>query len=192
MGLVRASIAGVESTHLSNEHEEDQSQTNPRAINPKEGPERDFIERVSVVRPRSAESNVGQADGSPSEECSQTRQSQKPREDRFAAGTKANVCDGTEHEDEDGREQRTTGLIYVSEKLGCVALFGECSKSARSTKNSRVPNGDDRDQDDDVHEAVKADQTGIFRGNHKRRSLAVAETRSQKSFIRVLHQEANE
>lgn len=121
-----------------------------------------------MVFPSFSEPNMGKTDGSPGEQRSQTGQSLKPGEDNFSTRTQADVCDRAECEDENYGEQWTSRFVNVCEEFGSVALFGECRESTRSTVDSRIPDGDDRDQDDYVHEAVKAYQSGVLRGNDKR------------------------
>lgn len=50
--------------YLSDEHDDDQDESNPRAPDAEDGTERQLIEGVAVVFPRRTETDVGQADGS--------------------------------------------------------------------------------------------------------------------------------
>jgi hypothetical protein len=139
---------------------------------------------VAVVSPRLAETDVGQADGSPGEEGSKTRQGDEPVEDDDTGGSQVHVRKSTPAEDEDDGPKRTTGAINVGEELGGIALLTERNESTRTTVDTGHTNGYDGNENDDVHEAVETNESSILGGNDEGRGVgatAVEKTRVIRS-----------
>lgn len=59
--------------YLSDQDQNNKTQTQIGSVNTTNGMEWDFIQGTAVVLPRIAEADVGQTDGAPSEERRQTR-----------------------------------------------------------------------------------------------------------------------
>lgn len=74
---------------------------------------RNLIKSVSLVFPRLTETNVSQANGSPSKQSSETRKGKEPIEDDWARSTQGDVSDKTASKDEDGGPERSTCLVDV-------------------------------------------------------------------------------
>jgi hypothetical protein len=126
---------------------------------------------MAVVSPCLAETDVGQADGSPGEEGSKTRQRDEPVEDDNTGGSQVHVGKTAPREDEDDRPERTTGAVNVGEELGSIALLTERGESTRSTVDTGHTNGHDGNENDDVHEAVKSNKTSVLGGNDEGRGV---------------------
>lgn len=137
-----------------------------------------------MIGPRLSETDVRKTDGTPGEQGSKTRKGEKPVEDERAISIQVDVCKGAEGHDKDDGEERATGAINVSEDLGSISLLGKSSQCAGATIDTRHTNGHDGNQDDDVHEAVEALETGIFADEHERRSIDIDERiGTEKVFI---------
>jgi len=68
-------------TYLSDQDNGDKGKTHIRAVHTANSFEGDFIEGVSVVEPSPAETNMGKANGAPSEKGSHAGQLQEPSKD---------------------------------------------------------------------------------------------------------------
>ncbi len=121
-----------------------------------------------MMFPGSAEADVGKADGSPSKECSETRKSEEPVKDNGTLGIQVDVGEETEGDDGNGRKERTSGLVDVFEELGGVTLLCEGGQSSGSTVHAGKTDGDDRNENDNVQEAVESVETGILGSNDER------------------------
>ena len=163
-------------TYLSDEDKEDDEETDPRAIDTTNSLEWDLIKGVAMVHPGLSEANMSQADGAPGKERSKTRKRKKPVEDCLTSGSQVHVTQKTESQDGDGGKQRATGTVNVGEDLRCVPLLRERSESARPTVDARVTNGDDGNQDDNVHEVVETNQIGVEGSNNEWRGRRTATT----------------
>lgn len=96
-----------------------------------------------MVGPSLAEANVGQADGAPCEEGSETGQGDKPVEDGSTSSSQVHVGKGTPHENEEDGPERTSSTVNVGEELGSVTLLSKGGKSTGTTVDTRQTNGDD-------------------------------------------------
>ena len=106
-----------------------------------------------------------ETDGSPSEECSETRQCEEPVEDCGRVCAKSDVGNETAEENRDSREQRTTCTIDVVEDAWGIALLSEGSESTRSSIDTTVSDRDDRDENNEVQEGIESNKTSILGGN---------------------------
>lgn len=158
---------------LGNEHKNDEDETEPRTVDASNGLEGDLVQSVAVVLPGGTEANVGHADGAPGEQSGQTRQRLEPGEDDGTARAQVDVGQATKDQDSADGEQRSSGLVNVCEDLGGVSLLGQGRQGTAATIDGRDTDGQDGNQNDDVHEAVKANQTGIFTDQDERRSSDV-------------------
>jgi hypothetical protein len=142
-----------------------------------------------MVSPRLAETDVGQADGSPCKECGETGQRDEPVEDDDTGGSQIHVGKHTPSEDEGNRPERTTGSINVGEEFGSIALLTERDQGTRSTVDTGHTNGDDGNENDDVHEAVETDEAGILGGNDEGRGVGT--TAAEKTLIIGAHKQTD-
>lgn len=72
-------------------------------------------------------------------------------------------------------------------------MLSEGSQSSRTSVYARDTNRDDRDEDDDVHEAVVSGETCVESGKHERRSAVGVGVRGvQETVIGGADQEAYE
>ena len=105
-----------------------------------------------MVSPGLAETNVGKANGSPGEESSKTGKSQKPGEDLSTAGGKRDEGDETEQDANNDGGERTAGTINVGEDHGSITLLGQGNQGTGTTVNTGDTNGQNGDENDNVHE----------------------------------------
>jgi len=145
---------------------------------------------VAVVSPGLTETDVSKADGAPGEEGSKTRQVEQPGEDDLTGGDKVHVGESTPNEDEDDGPERTARLVDVGEDLGSVTLISKRSQGTRATVDTRHTNGDDGDENDNVHEAVETDQTSILGSNDERRGVGAAAT--EQTLVVRANEKTNE
>lgn len=138
-----------------------------------------------MVSPGLAETNVGKADGAPGEEGSKTRKRHKPVEDGGTSGSQVHVSKRTPHENEADRVEGTTRAIDIGEELGSITLVSERSQSTGATVNTRYTNGDDGNENDHVHEAVKSNQTSILASNDKGRGIGVGAASEETVVVRL-------
>lgn len=146
-----------------------------------------------MVLPGSAESDVRQADGAPSEKGGKTRKSGQPGEDDAAVLGEGKISEGRPDEDGEDRRKGTARLVDVGEDLGGVSLLSKGSEGSRSAVNTRNTDGQDRDQNDNVHEVIEALEVGIFGSKDERRGLDVV-TRvvtAEEAFVIVWHKETD-
>lgn len=138
-----------------------------------------------MVGPSLAETDVRQADGTPSKEGSKTRQGNEPVEDNDTSGGQVHVGETTPSEDEDNRPERTTGAVDVGKDLRSVALVSERGESTRTTVDTGDTNRYDGDENDNVHEAIEADETSVLGSNDERRGVGLATLSSEQTLIVV-------
>jgi hypothetical protein len=129
-------------TYLSDEHEEDEEETEPRTVDTGDSLEGNLIESVTMVLPRAAEANVSKADGAPGEESGKTRKRKQPVEDLLTSGSQVHVPKKTECKDGDGGPQRSASTVDVVEELWRVTLLSECGEGSRATVDTRIADGD--------------------------------------------------
>jgi len=144
-----------------------------------------------VVSPGLAETNVGQADGAPGEEGSETGKGNEPVKDGRTSGSQVHVGKRTPHEDEENGPERTTGTVDVGEHLGGITLLRQGGKGTRSTVHTRDTNGNDGDENDNVHEVVESLETSVLASNDKGRGVGIA-GRAEQTRVGVLDKKANE
>jgi hypothetical protein len=159
-------------TYLSNKDQDDDEETEPRSVDTTSSLEWDLVDGVAVVSPSLAETDVGKADGAPSEEGSKTGQSDEPVKDRLTSRSKVHVAKHTPAKNKEDREKRATRAIDVGEHLGSVALVGKSRQSTGTSVDTRHTDRDNGDENDNVHEAVKSLETTITRGNDEWRSIS--------------------
>ena len=154
-------------TYLSNEDNDYEDEAQPRAINATSSTEGDLIESVAIVSPGRAEADVCHAYTTPCEEGGQTRQRHQQVEDDLAALVEVDICQQAADDDGDGGPEWTAGPVHVGEDLGGVALLSKGGQSAGSAVDAREADGDDRNKDDHIDEAVEAFQAGVICCNDK-------------------------
>lgn len=136
-----------------------------------------------MISPSLTEADMRQANGSPSEERSKTRQSDEPVEDDFTSSSQVHVTETAPCKNEDDRPERTSGAINVGEELGRITLVGKSSEGTRSTVNTRYTDGNDGDENDNVHERIITLQTGILASNDERRGVGTTSLSSEKALV---------
>ena len=159
--------------YLSNEAEHVEREAEIGAPDAADGLEGDLIERVALLLPGVAEADVGEADGAPGEERGETGQGQKPVEHGRAVGVEVDVGEGAKGEEEGDRQQRAAGAVDVAEALGRVALLSEGGKRAGAAVDGRDTDGENRDENDDVHEGVEALEVGVLADQDEGRGVDV-------------------
>jgi len=158
--------------HLGDKDEDRKNETNVRAGNTSRRLEGDLVERAALALPGHAETNVGQADGTPGEKGSEARDTEQPVEKLLTGlGLGSGKGEETDSQDEDGRVERTAGTVDVREELGGIALLRHGREGTASAVNARETDGNDRDDDDGVDKVVVAAETSILADQHERRGL---------------------
>lgn len=188
-GGVLGNDGGVE---LSDENDDNDNETKPRAVDTTSSLERNLVKGVAVVSPGLAETNVGQADGSPGEESGKTRERDEPSEDDFTTGSQVHVGKSAHEQDGANRHQGTARAVNVGEDLGSVALLGKGGEGTGATVDTGHTDGNDGYQDDDVHEGVETDETGVLADNDERRGLDIDVTGTEQTLIVVADEETDE
>lgn len=117
-------------TYLSSKDDEADEQPNPRSGDAKDCSEWDFVERVSVIFPCRAETNMSQTDGGPGEENSKSRKGLQPVENSRPRGVEVNIGERSGKEHDNGRRETAAGAINVGEEFGSVSLLRHGSQSA--------------------------------------------------------------
>jgi hypothetical protein len=176
-------VLGIGRAYLGNEDDDDDGETEPRTGDTTSSLEWDLVKSVAVVSPRLTETDVGQADGSPGEEGGKTGQRNEPVEDDDTGSSQVHVGQTSPGKDEDDRPERATGAVNVGEALGSIALLTERGQSSRSTVNTRHTNGHDGNENDDVHEAVETNETGILGGDDKGRGIRTTAVGTEETLI---------
>lgn len=146
-----------------------------------------------MILPGLAESNVGKADGAPSEESGQAGNGKKPVEDNGTGGIQADIGDEAEQDEEDDGGQGAARLVDVGEELGSIALLSQSGQGSGSTIHTRDTDGQDGGENDEVHEGVKTLQASVLADKHKGRRLGVrVGGRREQSGIIAADQKADE
>lgn len=178
---------------LCNEHDYDQTKTDPGSCNTENSGERNLVDGVAVVRPRPPEADVGEANAAPSEERSETGKGLEPIESDRTTSGKGHKSQRRPGDDEDGRPQRTTGAVDVGEESGSVALLSKRGECARATVDTRKTDRHDRQHNDDVGEVGEADNTGAFGDDDERGGFDVDHAATaQEVGVVVRNEQTNE
>lgn len=122
---------------------------------------------MALDLPGATETDVGDTDGEPGEECAETREGDEPVKDGRADVGKVDVGEGGKGEDEDERPEGATGLVNKSEDLGRVASLGEGSESTRAGVDTRQTDGEHRDTNGDVDQVVHALDVGLVHDDNE-------------------------
>ncbi|KAI6757919.1 hypothetical protein HG531_003744 [Fusarium graminearum] len=136
------------------------------------GLERDFVKGVSIVLPRSSESNVRKTNRAPANKHSQTRQSQKPVKDNRTSRVKVQESKTSKRNDESNRWQRSTRAINPRKDLGRKTLLRESKKRTRSAVHRGDTERQNGRKDDGVHVVIETLETRVFSDEDERASAA--------------------
>lgn len=146
-----------------------------------------------MVLPCISETNVGEANAAPGEECSQTGKRLEPVESDGSTSVQGHEGKWGPCEDEDGGPQRTAGTVDVREEAWGVTLFSERTQCTGSAVDTRKADRDDRQHDDDVGEVGEADDSGPVSDDDEWRRFDVDERAiSHELFVGVLNKQTNE
>ena len=177
---------GIIDTYLCDEHDNNQSQTNPRTGDAEDGPEGDLVKGVAVILPCVPEADVGEADAAPGEECSQTGQRLEPVEGDGSTGVECHERKRGPCENKDGCPQRSASTINVGEEARRITLLSKCTQCTRAAVDTRKTDRNDRQHDDHVGEVSEPDDAGTFSNNNERRGFDIDHARTQKPGVGVL------
>lgn len=134
--------------------------------------------------PRRTEADVSKTDGTPGKKCCKTRERKEPVKDGGALGSQTDISKKTKGKNSNSREKRTSRSIDVGKDLWCVTLLCQSCKSSGSSIHSTVADRHDGYQNNEVHEAVIADEASIFGSEDERRGGDVDErVGTQKTFV---------
>jgi hypothetical protein len=185
------SSLGIGEAYLSNEDDKDDEKSEPRSCNTSSSLEWDLVNGMAVVSPRLAETDVGQADGAPGEEGGKTGKSDQPVENSHTSRGHPHVSETTPQKDECDGVEGTTRAVDVVEDLGSITLVGKRSEGTRSTVYTRHTNGNNGDKNDNIHEAVKTNETGVLGSNDERRSVGSITSSTEQTLVVVPDQKTD-
>jgi hypothetical protein len=177
--------------YLCNKDQRDEKQAEVRSVDTSHGLEWELVKSVAMVSPSLSEADVGQANRTPRKESGETGESLQPSEDRRAGGSQVDVGESTEEQNGNDGEQRSATPVHVGEDLRGIALLSQSRQSAATTIDTRHANRDDGYQDDDVHEMIKAVETGILADEHEGGRSRVIGARVEQFVIVVGDEQAN-
>ncbi|KAH8715935.1 hypothetical protein HC256_004727 [Beauveria bassiana] len=150
---------------------------------------------MTVVLPSGAESNMSKADRSPGEQSCETRESEQPIKNDGTRRSQANESKETESNEDQNREQRTTGSVDIAKDLRRVSLLRKGSKRAGASINARNTNRKDGDKNDNVHKMIESFQERrVFRVNQeadKEETKDIEEGNSPKDLLDGAGKSAN-
>lgn len=178
-------------TYLCNEHNDNHDQADPGSSNTKDCPEWDLVKGVTVVLPCVPETDMGEANAAPGEECCQTGKRLKPVEGDRSTGIKSHEGKRRPCEDEDGGPQRSASTVDIGEEAGSVALLSERTQCTRATVNTRETNGDNRQHDDDVGEVGESNDTGALGNDDEWRRFHINHAAAQELRVGVLDEQTH-
>lgn len=110
-----------------------------------------------------------EANRSPGEEGSESRDGQEPVKDDRARGCQNHVGKGTPDEVEHNRHKRATRPVNIGKDLGSVVLLGKGSQGTRAAVDARDTERDNRNADDKVHEGVITLEASVLCRKHEGR-----------------------
>lgn len=192
-GLLCVTDGGKTNPELGNQHETVEDETDPRANDTGLGTEGQLIQAVTLLLPRAAEEDVGTTHGTPSENRRQTRDGHHPGEGSGLHIGGGEVAKQTQGRCNQNGGERTTLAVDVCEEPGGLALLGKGGKSTRGSVDGGVTDGQDSNQDDDIHDRRQSFDSCILNGNDERRGLGIGGGGTADKFrVVVRHQEAND
>ena len=178
---------------LGDEHEDDEDESDPRAVHTKDSLEGELVSGVAVILPGGAEADVGEADGAPGEERREARKGNEPVEDLYTSGSQRDESERRAANDGDGTPQWTTGAVNVRKDFRCVALLSEGSQCPRTTIDTGKTDTDDCHENDRIDEVAECRDAGVDGDNDEGRGRDVDECAgAQKTLVIVRDEETNE
>ena len=175
LGIVQALANGADGdVELGNQYDNVHDEAEPASVDTAGGFEGNLVQSVPVVLPRGAESNVSEADAAPGEERGEARQGEKPVKHGRALGSKRDVGEETEEDDDADTRKRAAGAVDVGEDLGGVSLLREGCQSTRAAVDSGDADREDRNENDDIHERVETLQPGILAHENEGRGVCIS------------------
>lgn len=156
---------------MSDQDENEDDGTEPRAPDSEGRSEGKLLERVTLNLPRSSESDVGDGDGEPREEGRETRKCEEPVKDLARGGRDVDVRDRGEDENRNGRVEGSSGSVDVAKDLGGVAGLGESGESSGTGVDAGHADREDGDADGDVDEVVETVDVGSAQDEDERRGV---------------------
>lgn len=145
-----------------------------------------------MVGPSGTEPDVSIADGSPREKRGETRERDKPIEDGTTRLVQVDIGKQAPGETEADRREGSATAVDVREDLGSISLLCESSEGTASTIHSRHADRHNRNQNDKVHEMVKALKASVFADQDEGRRARVVGDRAGQGFIVVRDQKTDE
>lgn len=115
-----------------------------------------------MVLPGSAEADVRKTDRSPGEQRGEGRQRLQPGEYGRTLSVYVDVAQEAEGDESTDGCEGPAGAVNVGEDARGEALLGESGQGTRATVDAGDTDREDGDENDDVHEAVVADEAGVF------------------------------
>lgn len=160
-------------SYLCNQYQDHKNQSQPTAIHATNRLERDLIDRVTVICPRTSKPNMRKANTTPRKERRQTRQRQEPVKHRRPIGIQIHIGQKPKEQDCNHTKERPAGAVDIGEDLGRITLLAQSRQRARTTVHATDANRDDGHEDDDVHERVEALEASILADQDERRGVNI-------------------
>lgn len=109
----KVTLENSKCTYLSDQHDHNQEQAEIAAVDSPDGFEGDLVDRVAVVGPGTAESDMREADAAPGEEGGQARQGQQPVKDFRAPRVEVYICQAAEEQNDADTPEGAARAINV-------------------------------------------------------------------------------
>jgi hypothetical protein len=144
---------------------------------------------VTVILPCIPETNVGEANTAPGEECSQTGKRLKPVESDGSTSVQGHEGERRPKEDEDSGPQGSASAVNVREEARSITLLSKRTQCTRATVDTRETDGNDRQHDDDVGKVGESDNASALGNNDEGRGLDIDEGAIAKEIGVVMFDE---
>lgn len=177
---------------LRDEDEHVEDEADPAPGQPGLRDERQLVERVALQGPGPAEADVAETDRSPGEDARQAGERQHPVQHRPLISTVRAVRDESKRARDRDRDDRPALAVDVAQDLGRLALVRERGERARTAEDGAVADGEDGDQDHDVHHGGQDRDARVFDGDDEGRGGGVGAAVFEEALVVVRHQETDE
>lgn len=159
---------------LGDEAEDVEAETQPRSDCSEHGSEWQVVGGATSSLPRRSETDVSEADTSPSEEVGESGKGEKPVEDSSSILGLVDVCETAEEKDDDQHNPRATFLINLGTDGWSHTVCAESLDGTGGGECARVGDRDDRDCDHGVEDGRENLDAGKFEGQDEWRVASVS------------------
>ncbi|KAH3659997.1 hypothetical protein OGAPHI_007202 [Ogataea philodendri] len=139
----------------------------------------------------SSESDVTEADGAPSEDRGQTRQSHQPCEHFVLFGGSSQETQQSNKQSDTNTNKRSSCSVDVAKPFGTESLLRQGSDGSATCEDSRVSDRKHSYQNDNVHDGRQHFNSVVSNGDDERRRGDVDGGASQKTVVVVANEESH-